>query len=165
MNKLLGFTRTFFSVLALFFAAASIAHASDSLNFVANDYELNVALKSAAQGTIGSVAIAEGFYQGSAKRTKDRIRGLIARTFELGNRAVYMYGPSLDISLAEELLDVRTPAVCTAPIFLGKLPDEKRPTEPVVLCGMMGDTSEEGMRQRLRMNNMHELHHRLGLGH
>jgi hypothetical protein len=91
-------------VCAVLFSVTAVA---GEVTFVANDDELNAALESAARGTIDSVAIAEQFYQGSAKQTKDRIRGLITRTFKLGDRAVYVYGQPLDASLANELLDGR----------------------------------------------------------
>ena len=103
MNKVFGPARVLFAAFALF-VTVGLAHAAAPLTFVANDDELNVALEAAELGTIGSIAISEQFYQGSAKQTKDRIRGLIARTFELGHRAVYIYGSPLDVDLANELL-------------------------------------------------------------
>lgn len=153
MNKVSGFTRALFAALTLCFVVG-VAHASTSLTFVASDDELNVALEAAERGTIGSVAISERFYQEmSSRQRKALMRGLIARTFELGDRAVFMYRSNLDVELAEELLAVRTPTVCSAPIYLGKLYDSKNPTQPITLCGMMGDASEEGIRERLRQNN------------
>jgi hypothetical protein len=94
--------KRFFSVLAVLLItlsfAANLARAQE-VTFVANDDELNLALESAARGAIKDVAIDEVFYTHSAKQTKDRIRGLIARTFELGARPVFVFnetGP-LDI--------------------------------------------------------------------
>ncbi len=147
MNKVFGFglTRVLFTALALF-VAVGIAHAGAPLTFVANDDELNIALESAAQGTIGNVAVAQSFYQGSAKRTKDRIRGLIARTFELGDRAVYIFGPSLDAELASQLLDEEVR--CTGGYAIGKIPGWG-----AVCFGSVGAISEETMRHNLSSDN------------
>ena len=68
-----------------------------------------------------------------------------------------MYGSPFDRRLTEELLDIIAPAVCADPVFLGKFLDAKNRANPVTLCGMNGDTSEEGMRQRLRINHEREL--------
>ncbi|OGZ12860.1 MAG: hypothetical protein A3C93_03285 [Candidatus Lloydbacteria bacterium RIFCSPHIGHO2_02_FULL_54_17] len=143
----------------LFSAGLGLAYAgTPTLTFVTSHTELYVALEAAEKGTIGSVAISEKYMQeGTSRVQKNQVRGLIATVFKLGNRAVYMYGVPLDRSLAEELLDMRAPAECGAPIFLGKLIDGKNRAEPITLCGMGGDTDEATLRSRLRINIEREL--------
>ena len=133
---------------AFFFALVSgVLGAPTPLSFVASDNELNVALATGERGVIGSVAISQNFYQGSAKRTKDRIRGLMARTFELGDRMVYMYGQPLDVNLTVELLEVK-PACFGPPRFLGKLVRSKD-HKIVQVCDSGGVLSEEELRKQL----------------
>ncbi len=110
------------SVVLVFIASLfsfSVAGAAP-VSFVENDEQLNAALEVAERGTIGSVAIKQDFYRTSAKQTKDRVRGLIARTFELGDRSVYIYNDSasVDQGLAGELLAMSPP--CPSGFFLGK---------------------------------------------
>lgn len=135
-----------FALVAIVFTGAP-ASASD-LWFVANDTELNAALESASKGAAGSVAISERFYTTSAKRTKDRIRGLIAQVLEAGDLAVYFYGSPLDTELALELLDVGEVACGSFAIYVGKMRDTKDP-EPRLFCGTGEDMSEQAMRLRI----------------
>lgn len=150
MNR---YTLVAFAILVSFFFSAIVHAQSNGLTFVASHTELYAALDAAEKGTIGSVAIAEKYYQeGTSRIQKNQLRGLIARTFELGDRAVYIYGQPLNVGLADELLDMKTDG-CNPPYFSGKLMKTKDPTDPVELCGASDKTlSEETMRKNLVKN-------------
>lgn len=105
------------ALVALFFSA-NIACAGEA-TFVGNEAELDAALLAAEQGAIGSIGITGRFYQEGTQRTKDRIRGLIARAFEIGSRIVYVSGSPSDTTLVKELLDIGV-TVCTAAYFPGE---------------------------------------------
>ena len=145
--------KQFAALLVAFFFPLALCAAD--VTFVSSDAELNAALASAEKRTIKSIAVAERFYQGSAKQTKDRIRGLMARTFELGDRAVFMYGASFNVGLAKELLDERQPLHCVMPVILGKYIESRDRNNPIQLCGSMGDTTEAGLQNQIR--DMHRL--------
>lgn len=137
--------KRFYGVLAALFitltCSIGLAH-TQGVTFVASDDELNLALESAAQGTIGSVAIDELFYIHSAKQTKDRTRGLIARAFELGDRLVFVYndpGPLPDAGLAATLLDASIPQACHSPVFFGKYMRREDPTIAALYCQNKGE--------------------------
>lgn len=104
--------------IASFFSFSVVGAAP--VSFIENDDELYAALEAAEKGTIGSVAISEKYYKDGASGTqKNRIRGLIVRTFELGDRSVYIYNDSvpLDLGLAGELLAAYPP--CSTGFFIG----------------------------------------------
>lgn len=140
-------------VVSYFSFLATVAHAqpccepyAKELTFVADHDELNVALEAAEQGTVGSVAISEKYYQeGTSKTQKDLIRGLIARTFELGNRAVYIYSQPLNNELARELLG---DSIGCAPAYArGRITGKVNGS----MCFMAGEAmSEDTMRKGLR---------------
>lgn len=130
-----------FAILALSVVADTV-YAATAVNFVGNDEEFNAALKEGEQGTIGSVAIDQDFHLASSKQTKDRIRGLIARTFELGGRSVYIYGKPLDTKLASELLTLPNYTYCPSAYFLGK---RETATERTWSCWSGDETMSESV--------------------
>ncbi len=143
------------------FSISSLACAqTPEVIFISNYDELVLAANAAEKATdIGSVAISVEFYKnGMAFWAQERTRELIEQVFAFGDRAVYFYGVPFEKGVAEALLEMKAPDVCPSPIFLGKMILTKNPEEPVTLCGTNGDTSEEGLRQRILRLTAH-MHH------
>jgi hypothetical protein len=145
-----GIAVALFAALVLSAGLGLAYTGTPTLIFVANHDELYAALKAAEKGTIGSVAIAEKYYQrGTSRIQKNQIRGLMQTVFKLGDRAVYIYGQPLDVGLASELLDMEMDN-CGPLYFSGKFVRVKEPNDPVKSCGVNGDAlSEEIMQKEL----------------
>ena len=153
MNQFLRFVAT----VCLAYSVSAITNAAE-VAFVASPAELYSAMDAAEKGSIGSVAIDQKYYtEGTNKIQKNQIRGLMQTVWELGNRTTYLYGSPLDMELAEELLGVRAMSECRSSVFLGKLVEERKRDNPVVLCDARDNVSGEGIQNRLRVNNEREL--------
>lgn len=107
-------------VLAFAFALFSPMTTSAAVTFVASDDELNVALVLVDRDAIDSLAVSQSFYLGTAKQTKDRIRGLIAGVEKKPGKSIYVYGQAFDTALAVELIGPGT-ATCHPVNVLGKI--------------------------------------------
>lgn len=143
-TKFFGILLASFVVLAIL-VMVSLAHATTSLTFVSSHTELYGALEGAEKGTIGSVAIAEKYYQeGTSRVQKNQIRGLIATVFKLNNRAVFIYGSPLDNKLANELLGLS--GGCSPAFAVGRIGPQK------AVCLLFAPKSEDAMRREIRRN-------------
>lgn len=91
--------------------------ASAMVTFVANDDELNQAHVMFDHEEIQSLAVSQAFYAGSAKRTKDRIRGLVAGLNEHADTIIYVYGLDLSPADAETILGKAVSHKCSPPLF------------------------------------------------
>lgn len=152
-SRIFGFLVAFFSAVATIFLVG-VAHAqSTPLTFIANHAELYAALDAAEQGTIGSVAISEEYFKkGTSRIQKNQIHGLIARTFESGDRTVFFYGHPLDTALVKELLGGGL-AACSSAYAIGKTLYKGRAITASSVCFNVlegGVTSEKTMRDNLR---------------
>jgi hypothetical protein len=140
-----------FLAAALMLSLVTPTARAGEVTFVSNDKELNAALEAAAQGTVRHVAVNQEFYLGSAKQTKDRIRGLLATTIELGDRIVYMYGTNFNSQLSQEIIGTDGKG-CTPPYMAGKYYRANFPDDPVRICGAMRNADEISMRETIEQN-------------
>ena len=138
-------------VCALIVALMFPISANAGVTFVSTDDELNQSLVMFDNDEIESLAVAQAFYVGSAKRTKDRIRGLIAGLYKHERKGVYVYGQALDVALAGSMLgdSVNFYLDCATPVFVGRL--RKDSGLPNISCGIGPDTEESIVR---RLSNL-----------
>ena len=153
-HALRAFIHAVILALLAFLGAVATAHASrEHLYFIGSEEELTKAFEADQKGEIGSIAIDQHFYFGSASKTKARMRALAAHVFELRDRTVYMYGLTLNLTVVESFLNLDKPVWCKEPFYVGKrlnstMSDKDSPR----VCGMMGkteSTTDEHIRVRI----------------
>lgn len=139
-------------VLALSLLLCPMLALAQVVTFVSSDLELNSALVLFEHDEISALAVSEEFYLGSAKRTKDRLRGLMAGLREKDKVAIYLYGHSLNRELAEELLGEKIDPDCSPPVFAGFI-YQKVGGVYIGMCGMRTTArNEEALRNAVRAN-------------
>ncbi len=137
-------------LIALLSPLSALSNATNAtktgVTFVSSDEELNFALVIFDRDQIDSLAVSQTFYLGTAKQTKDRIRGLIAGMQNKVGKGIYVYGQSLDRILGAEILG-QGGALCSPLSVLGKF---HRNSSTAYACdGTSRTENEEQLRQRV----------------
>ena len=133
------------SVLFAALLAPILAFASPVV-FVASDTELNQALVLLDKEEIDSLAVSQRYYVESAKRTKDRIRGLTAGLRSQHRKGIYLYGESLDAGLARAIVGDADWEECAEGNFAGMLVNGQHSIGPRSCGGGSWGKSETELR-------------------
>lgn len=133
---------SFVLILALLFPLTARA----DITFVSSDDELNQALVLFDGDEIETLAVSQAFYQGSAKQTKNRIRGLLSGLSARQEMGLYIYGAFLDGYLVKDFLGDTSGVECEPKIFVGKLRTHRG---DVVVCGGGSESTEDYIRLRI----------------
>ncbi len=108
-------------LIALLSPLSALSNATKTgVTFVSSDEELNFALVIFDRDEIDSLAVSQTFYLGTAKQTKDRIRGLIAGVQARKNGIIYLHDGLPHLPPGEVILGVKLPIHCDAILATGK---------------------------------------------